>query len=81
MAILGAHMSIAGGYHKAIEVGCRQGAKSWELRATISLARLWRLQGRTDKAREVLGEIYGWFTEGFDTPDLIEAGALLAEMS
>jgi DNA-binding SARP family transcriptional activator/predicted ATPase len=66
---------------KAIEVARRQNAKSWELRATISLARLWRNQGRTADARQVLGRIYGWFKEGFDTPDLKEAKVLLNELS
>ena len=66
--------------HKAIEVARRQQAKSWELRATTSLARLWQEQGRTDKARQMLAEIYDWFTEGFDTPDLREAKTLLEEL-
>jgi DNA-binding SARP family transcriptional activator/predicted ATPase len=68
-------------YHKAIEVARRQQAKSWELRATVNLCRLWQEQGRMDEARQMLAEIYDWFTEGFDTPDLQEAGALLAELS
>jgi adenylate cyclase len=67
--------------HKAIEVARRQNAKSWELRATVSLCRLWQEQGRTDKARQMLAEIYNWFTEGFDTTDLIEAKRLLEELS
>jgi adenylate cyclase len=66
---------------QAIEVAQRQSAKSWELRATTSLARLWHQQGRMDEARQTLAEIYGWFTEGFDTPDLQEAKALLEELS
>jgi predicted ATPase/DNA-binding SARP family transcriptional activator len=66
---------------KAIEVARRQQAKSWELRATVSLCRLRQKQGRHDEARQLLPEIYGWFTEGFDTPDLIEARALLQELS
>jgi len=65
--------------HRAIEVARRQQARSWELRATTSLARLWQAQGRRDQARQILAEIYGWFTEGFDTPDLQEAKALLEE--
>ena len=65
----------------AIEVARHQQAKSWELRATTSLARLWRTQGRTVDARDALAKVYGWFTEGFDTPDLIEAKALLDELS
>jgi predicted ATPase len=68
-------------FHKAIEVARRQSAKSWELRATVSLCRLWQKQGKVDEARQMLAEIYGWFTEGFDTPDLQEARALLEELS
>jgi DNA-binding SARP family transcriptional activator/predicted ATPase len=68
-------------FHQAIEVARRQQAKSWELRAAIGLARLWHKQGRMDEARQMLAEIYGWFTEGFDTPDLQEARALLEELS
>jgi predicted ATPase len=67
--------------HKAIEVARGQSAKSWRLRATTSLARLWQEQGRIDEARQMLAEIYGWFTEGFDRPDLKEAEALLQELS
>jgi predicted ATPase len=67
--------------HKAIAVARGQSAKSWELRATTSLARLWQAQGRIDEARQALAEIYGWFTEGFDTPDLSEARALLKDLS
>jgi DNA-binding SARP family transcriptional activator/predicted ATPase len=68
-------------FGRAIEVARRQQAKSWELRATTSLARLWQAQGRVDEAREALAEIYGWFTEGFDTPDLQAAKALLDELA
>jgi DNA-binding SARP family transcriptional activator/predicted ATPase len=64
-------------FQHAIEVARRQQAKSWELRATTSLARLWQAQGRADEAQEALAGIYGWFTEGFGTPDLREARALL----
>jgi predicted ATPase len=67
-------------YHKAIEVAQRQSAKSLELRATMSLARLWRQQGKREEARQMLAEIYGWFTEGFGTADLQEAKALLDEL-
>jgi predicted ATPase len=67
--------------HKAVEVARRQQAKSWELRAAIGLARLWQQQGRMDEARQMLAEVYGWFTEGFDTPDLQEAKALLNELT
>jgi class 3 adenylate cyclase/predicted ATPase len=65
---------------KAIDIARKQQAKSWELRAAVSLARLWHQQGRKDEARQLLSEIYGWFTEGFDTKDLQEAKALLAEL-
>jgi predicted ATPase/DNA-binding SARP family transcriptional activator len=65
----------------ATEVAQGQRAKSWELRATTSLARLWQKQGKQEEARKVLTEIYGWFTEGFDTADLGDAGALLEDLS
>ena len=55
----------------------QQQAKSWELRAAMSMARLWRDQGKRDEARDLLAPVYGWFTEGFDTLDLKEAKALL----
>ena len=58
-----------------------QQAKSWELRAAMSLSRLWQHQGKRDEARELLAPIYGWFTEGFDTADLQEAKALLDELA
>jgi DNA-binding SARP family transcriptional activator/predicted ATPase len=63
----------------AIKVARQQQARSWELRATTSLARLYQAQGRRDEARQILAEIYGWFTEGFDSPDLQAARALLEE--
>ncbi len=68
-------------FQHAIEVARQQSAKSWELRATMSLSRLWQQQGKREEARLMLAEIYGWFTEGFDTPDLKEAKALLEELS
>jgi predicted ATPase len=68
-------------FRTAIEVARRQKAKSWEVRATISLARLLRDTDRRDEARRMLAEIYNWFTEGFDTADLKEAKALLDELS
>ena len=67
-------------FHKAIEIARRQQAKSLELRATTSLARLWQQQGKQKEAHEMLSEIYGWFTEGFDTKDLQEAKTLLEEL-
>jgi predicted ATPase len=66
---------------QALEVAHRQQAKSLELRAAMSLSQLWRRRGRQDEARQMLAEIYGWFTEGFDTTDLQEAKALLEELS
>jgi predicted ATPase len=71
----------AGCFHQALTTARRQQAKSWELRAAMSLARLWQQQGRRQEAREVLAPVYGWFTEGFDTADLQEAKALLEELS
>ena len=68
-------------YQQAIAVARRQSAKMFELRASTSLARLWRDQGKRDEARELLAPVYGWFTEGFDTRDLKEAEALLDELS
>jgi predicted ATPase len=68
-------------FRKAIELARVQSAKAWELRATISLARLRSSEGNRDEARAMLAEIYGWFTEGFDTADLIDAKALLDELS
>ena len=68
-------------FHEAIEIARRQSAKSWELRATVSLARLLRDTGRRSEARAMLAQIYNWFTEGFDTADLKDAKALLDELS
>ena len=64
-------------FQRALTVARDQDAKSWELRAAMSMARLWRDQGKRDEAREVLAPVYGWFTEGFDTLDLKDAKALL----
>jgi len=67
-------------YHRALSIAREQGARSFELRAATSLARLWRDQGKRAEARDVLAPVYAWFTEGFDTRDLIEAKALLEEL-
>jgi predicted ATPase len=66
---------------EALAVARRQQARSLELRAATSLARLWRDQGKQEEARELLAPVYGWFTEGFDTRDLKEAKALLDELN
>jgi predicted ATPase len=68
-------------FERALAVARQQQAKSWELRAAMSLARLWRDQGKVRQARELLAPVYGWFTEGFDTRDLREAKALLEELA
>jgi predicted ATPase len=68
-------------FHQALDIARRQQAKSWELRAAMSLSRLWQRQGRRTEARELLAPIYGWFTEGFDIADLQEAKALLGELA
>ena len=68
-------------FERALAVARQQQAKSWELRAAMSMTRLWRDQGKRDEARELLAPVYGWFTEGFDTLDLKEAKALLDELS
>ncbi len=68
-------------FQTAIEVACGQSARSWELRASMSFARLLAKQGRREEARSTLADVYGWFTEGFDTADLIDAKALLDRLS
>jgi len=68
-------------FERALAVARAQQAKSWELRAALSMARLWRDQGKRDEARELLAPVYGWFTEGFDTLDLKQAKALLDELA
>ena len=65
---------------KAIDISRKQQAKSLELRATMSLARLWQQQGKKTEGHQMLSKVYNWFTEGFDTKDLQEAKALLAEL-
>ena len=67
-------------FRRALAIARAQQAKSWELRAAMSLACLWRDQGKRDEAHDLLAPIYGWFTEGFDTLDLKEAKALLGEL-
>jgi predicted ATPase len=68
-------------FERALTIAQQQQAKSWELRAAVSLARLWRAQGKVQQARELLAPVYGWFTEGFDTRDLKDAKALLDELA
>ena len=68
-------------FHQALNSAGQQQAKSLELRAAVSLVRLWQQQGKRTEALERLAPIYGWFTEGFDTADLQEAKALLEELS
>src|SRR5262249_50074006 len=70
-----------GCFLKAIEIARKQQAKWWELRAVMSLSHLWQHQGKREDARQMLAEIYGWFTEGFETKDLQEAKALLEELT
>jgi predicted ATPase len=67
-------------FEHALAVARKQQAKSWELRAAMSMARLWRDQGKLHQARDLLAPVYGWFTEGFDTMDLKEAKALLEQL-
>jgi predicted ATPase len=68
-------------FERALAVARKQQAKSWELRAAMSMARLWREQGKRDEAQKILAPVYGWFTEGFDTLDLRQAKALLDELA
>jgi predicted ATPase len=67
-------------FDRALAIAREQQAKSWELRAAMSMARLWRDQGKRQQAHDLLAPIYGWFTEGFDTLDLKQAKALLDEL-
>jgi predicted ATPase len=68
-------------FQHALDIARRQQARSWELRAAMSLARLWQQHGKQAEARALLAPIYGWFTEGFDTADLQEARVLLEQLS
>jgi predicted ATPase len=67
-------------FERALSIARQQQARSWELRAAMSMTRLWRDQAKRDEARDLLAPVYGWFTEGFDTLDLKEARALLDEL-
>jgi class 3 adenylate cyclase/predicted ATPase len=80
LLVVGDQTAAEGSFEAALAVARNQSAKLWELRASASLARLWRDQGKRTEAHDLLAPIYGWFTEGFDTPDLKEAKALLDEL-
>jgi predicted ATPase len=75
------HTAATDSFLEALAVARRQSAKFWKLRAAINLSRLWRDQGKRNEARELLAPIYGWFTEGFDTPVLQDAKALLDQLA
>lgn len=68
-------------FSQALVISCQQGVKSLELRAAMSMAQLWQQQGKQEQARHLLEEIYNWFTEGFDTPDLQDASSLLRTLA
>ena len=74
------HTAAENSFLEALAVAQRQSAKFWELRAAMSMARLWRDQGKRRQAHDLLAPVYGWFTEGFDTLDLKEAKALLEQL-
>jgi predicted ATPase len=76
----GAEAEAEAAFRHAIAIARQQEAKLWELRSAISLAQLWRGQDKCDEARGVLAQVYGWFSEGFDTPDLRQGKALLEEL-
>ena len=78
---IGDNAGAEAGYREAIAIAQQQSAKLWELCAATSLARLWRDQGRRADARDLLAPVYGWFTEGFGTPVLQEANALLEDLA
>jgi predicted ATPase len=80
LTLIGDLVAAESSLRDAISLAQRQGAKIFELRATLDLSRLWRDQGKASEARELLAPVYGWFTEGFDTRDLMEAKALLEEL-
>ena len=81
VTLMGDCVAADSSFHNAISLARQQQAKSWELRASMSLARLWRSQGKPQQARELLAPVYGWFTEGFDTRDLKEAKELLKALA
>ncbi|MFN2166518.1 MAG: ATP-binding protein, partial [Anaerolineae bacterium] len=81
LLMVGREAEAEASYLKAVEIARQQSAKSWELRATVSLCALWRRQGKAREASEMLRGIYGWFTEGFDSQDLREARALLQHLA
>jgi predicted ATPase len=81
LAAVGNRIGAEAGYREAIAIAQQQHAKLWELCAAISLARLWRDQGKRIEARDLLAPVYGWFTEGLGTPVLREARALLEELA
>lgn len=68
-------------FQNALTIARRQSAKSWELRAAMNLSRLWQRQGKKEEAKNLLAEVYAWFTEGFDTADLKQAKLLLEELA
>ena len=70
-----------GCFHNALKIARGQSAKSLELRAAMSMSRLWQRQGKKEEAKNLLTEVYGWFTEGFDTADLKQAKLLLEELA
>ena len=74
-------VKVEGYFDRALTIARAQQAKSWELRAAMSMARLWRDQGKRQQAYDLLAPVYGWFTEGFDTLDLKQAKALLDELA
>jgi predicted ATPase len=81
LAVSSKEQEAEGCFLKAIEIAQKQQAKSLELRATVSLARLWQQQGKQREAHQMLSEVYNWFTEGFDTKDLQDAKALLENVT
>ncbi len=68
-------------FNESLAVAKSKNAKFWELRTAISLARLWQKQGKTSEARELLAGMYRWFTEGFGTPDVVDAKVLIEELA